>query len=107
MQFLVHIEVGWPADGDPAELERFSAAERRRAAELAEAGMICRLWRVPGRRANWGVWEAPDATALHDAITSLPFFPWLSVEVHPLAEHPSDPDRPGGRQGREGPSGPA
>ena len=68
MEFLVNIEVGWPADGDPDELARITAAERIRGAELAAAGTIRRMWRVPGRRANWGVWEAEDATALHAAI---------------------------------------
>jgi muconolactone D-isomerase len=97
MEYLVHIEVRWPADGDPDQLARLTAAERDRAAELAAAGTIRRLWRVPGRRANWGVWEAPDATALHAAIASLPLFPWLSVEVHALAAHPSDPVTPAGR----------
>ena len=96
MEFLVHIEVLWPGDGDPKELERLTAAERTRARELVAAGRIRRLWRIPGRRANWGLWEAPDATELHAAIRSLPFFPWIQVEVHPLAAHPSDPDRPGG-----------
>lgn len=89
----MHIEVRWPADGDADELARLTAAERARADELATAGTIKRLWRVPGRRANYGLWSAADATALHSAISSLPFFPWLDVEVVPLAEHPSDPAR--------------
>lgn len=93
MEFLVGIEVNWPADGDEEALARLTAAERERADELASAGIIRRLWRVPGRRANWGIWEAPDATALHAAISSLPMFPWLAVAVHPLAAHPSDPPR--------------
>jgi len=97
MEFLVHIEVRWPADGDPEELARLTEAERARALELAEAGTIRRLWRLPGRRANYGLWDARDATALHTAIASLPFFPYLEVEVTPLAAHPSDPERPGGR----------
>lgn len=92
MEFLVNIEVEWPGDGDPEELARITAAERVRAAELAVEGRIRRLWRIPGRRANWGIWEAADATELHEALSSLPFFPWLSVEVHPLARHPSDPN---------------
>jgi muconolactone D-isomerase len=97
MEFLVHIEIQWPASGDPEEFARLTAAERQRAAELAAEGRIRRLWRIPGRRANWGLWEAPDATALHEALTSLPLFPWASIEVQPLATHPSDPERPGGR----------
>jgi len=97
MEFLVHIEIRYPADGDPEELARLVAAERVRGAELAAAGTIRRLWRVPGRRANWGVWEALDATALDAALASLPFFKWLDIEVHPLGQHPTDPERPGGR----------
>ena len=93
----MHIEVDWPADGDPDELARLTADERARASELAGEGRIRRMWRIPGRRANWGLWEAPDATALHEALGSLPLFPWLSIDVHPLAAHPSDPERAGGR----------
>jgi muconolactone D-isomerase len=96
VEFLVNIEVEWPADGDPGQLARLTAAERERGAELGAQGTIRRMWRVPGRRANWGVWEAEDATALHAAIRSLPFFPYLDVEVIPLAAHPNDPERPGG-----------
>jgi muconolactone D-isomerase len=97
MEFLVHIEVEWPAEGDAEQLARLLAAERERAQQLAAEGRIRRMWRIPGRRANWGLWEAPDATALHAAIASLPLWPWLAVEVHALAAHPSDPERPGGR----------
>ena len=96
MEFLVNIEVGWPAGMDPSELVRLTSAERVRGAELAAAGVIRRMWRVPGRRENWGVWEAVDATALHAAIVSLPFFPYLDVKVIPLAAHPTDPEHPGG-----------
>jgi len=96
MQFLLHIEVTWPPDGDPEEKERRIAAEGARSRELAADGTIRRLWRIPGKWANWGIWEAPDATALHAAVTSLPMWPYLEVEVFPLADHPNDP---GARQG--------
>ncbi len=94
MEFLVNVEVNWPPDGDSEKLAELTAAERARAAELVAEGTIRRLWRIPGRRANWGLWEAADATALHRAISSLPLFPWLSVEVEALAAHPSDPINP-------------
>src|SRR5260370_25793995 len=97
MEVPVHLVVPGPAGGDRAERERLVAAEGVRARELAEAGIIDRLWRIPGRWANWGLWVAPDATALHAAIASLPLYPWLSVDVHPLAEHPSAPQRQPGR----------
>jgi muconolactone D-isomerase len=91
MEFLLRIEVTWPPDGDPAEKDRRILAEAARARELAAQGIIKRVWRIPGQWANWGLWEAPDATAIHEAVTSLPMWPYLDVEVIPLARHPNDP----------------
>jgi muconolactone D-isomerase len=36
------------------------------------------------------LWEAPDATVLHDALASLPMFPWMDATVEPLATHPQE-----------------
>ena len=52
--------------------------------------MLKRLWRVPGRRAVIGLWDAADATALHEALASLPMFPWMDVTIEPLAMHPQE-----------------
>ena len=90
-EYLVHIEVHWPPDGDPVKRDELMAAERARGRELVEAGVIRRLWREPGRWANWGVWSAASPDDLHAALASLPFFPWLDIEVIPLAGHPNDP----------------
>lgn len=91
MEFLVEIGVNWPSSNAESRKAELIGAEATRGRELAEEGVIVRLWRIPGRWANVGIWEAPDATRLHQAIASLPFFPWLDVKVVPLAEHPTDP----------------
>jgi muconolactone D-isomerase len=93
VEFLVEIDVQWPPEGDPEQRAKLIAAETSRARELAQAGILKRVWRIPGRWANVCLWEAPDATALHEAIASLPFYPWLKVVVRPLAAHPNDPLR--------------
>jgi muconolactone delta-isomerase len=93
MDFLVHMEVTHVESSS----EKWAALvdqEAKQARELAAAGVLRRLWRVPGRRANWGIWVAATADELHAAIASLPLFPYLSVTVHPLASHPNDPHRP-------------
>lgn len=90
MEFLVSIKI-MPLPGDPDHTAKLYAAEAARAKELADQGIIIRLWRVPGQKANWGLWEAEDATTLHQAISSLPLYPHMEVMVHPLAIHPSDP----------------
>jgi muconolactone D-isomerase len=91
MEFLVHIAVNWPPDGDEQLKRSLVEREAKRASELVAEGIIVRLWRVPGRWANIGLWRAKDASDLHSAISTLPFFPWLDVTVEALASHPSDP----------------
>ena len=90
MEFLVRFEVNAPESMAPQERERLRALERARAAELREQGVLKRLWRVPGRRAVIGLWDAADATALHEALASLPMFPWMDVTLEPLAMHPQE-----------------
>jgi muconolactone D-isomerase len=91
VEFLVEITVHWPPSGDPVVKESLVAAETARSEELVAAGLLKRLWRKPGSWANIGLWEAADATELHEALSSLPFFPWLEIDVRPLARHHSDP----------------
>jgi muconolactone D-isomerase len=91
MEFLTHITVNLPSDMAPEQRDEIMRAERDRSAQLAEAGIQKRLWRDPGQRAVWVLWEAPDATALHDAVSSLALWPWMSFDVYPLAQHPNDP----------------
>jgi muconolactone D-isomerase len=90
MEFLVGMQVNLPPDIDPERAGALKAAEAARAAELYEAGAIVRIWRVPGRTANVGVWEARDGTELHALVQSLPLFPWLDVTVSPLGTHPTE-----------------
>lgn len=90
MEFLVRFESRPPADMRTAELDRLRRLERARAAELRAAGVLRRLWRVPGTRAVVGLWEATDATALHEALASLPMSPWFSASVEALATHPQE-----------------
>jgi muconolactone D-isomerase len=85
MEFLVQIAIS--PDVPEERRGELVARERARGQELIAAGTIVRIWRVPGRWANVGIWRAGDATELHDAISSLPMFPWMTVDVAPLAAH--------------------
>jgi len=91
MELLVHITIALPPEMSDNERQALYAAERVQAASLAAAGRLVRLWRIPGRTANWGLWHASDATELHDALTSLPLWPYMNIEVTALAKHPNDP----------------
>jgi muconolactone D-isomerase len=88
MEFLVRIEVRLPEDISDVERADLAAREVARGRALQDAGTIARIWRIPGRYANVAVWKAADATELHELLTSLPLFPWMDVDVEPLALHP-------------------
>jgi muconolactone D-isomerase len=88
MEFLVSIDVRTPHDLDPERLAALQTAETARARELMAAGALKRIWRIPGRRSNVSLYEAPDATALHAALSSLPLWPYMEIDVRALAVHP-------------------
>jgi muconolactone D-isomerase len=96
MDFLVRIDIQLPHDMPPQQSCELADKEGARARELAAEGRLIRLWRVPGRRANVGLWAAADATDLHEALASLPLFPYMRIHVDALARHPSDPQPPPG-----------
>jgi muconolactone D-isomerase len=87
VEFLVEIDIHIPPDLDEGRRSALIAAELERGTALAEAGLLRAVWRVPGRFANRAIWSAPDATVLHDALISLPLWPYMDVSVTPLARH--------------------
>lgn len=90
MEFLVRAENLLPADTPDETREQLRKGERERAMQLREAGVLKRLWRVPGRNATVGLYEAEDPAALHDALTSLPMWKWMDITVEALATHPQE-----------------
>lgn len=89
-EFLVRIRNELPTDVPAERREELRRAERARALELRRDGTLVRLWRVPGRRESVGLFVADDATTLHDALASLPMFPWQEITVEALATHPQE-----------------
>ena len=87
MEFLVQIQVDFPPEMPTEQLAEVTAREHIRGKELQADGTIVRIWRIPGRRANVGIWRAETADGIHEAITSLPAFPWLDARVTALATH--------------------
>ena len=94
MKFLVQIDVRLPGKLTDAERAELLERELERGRELVDAGVIWAIWRIPGALRNVGVWEAADATELHEHLTSLPVFRWVTTEVTPLADHPLQPFLP-------------
>ncbi|OLT12075.1 muconolactone delta-isomerase [Pseudonocardia sp. CNS-139] len=90
MEFLVRASNRLPADFPPERRAEMRTGERAIAARWRQEGMLQRLWRVPGRTDWIGLFTADDPTVLHDALTTLPMYPWLDLTVEPLSTHPQE-----------------
>ena len=97
MLYCVQMDVRIPDDIDPVRIERLKAEEKARAQQLQRDGKWPHLWRVAGRYANISVFDVADHDELHSVLSSLPLFPFMKIEVTPLARHPSaiDTGKPG------------
>jgi muconolactone D-isomerase len=89
MLFHVRMDVAVPRDLDPAERDTLLAAEKARALELQRTGAWVHLWRVVGHYSNISIFDVDSGDELHQILWSLPLFPFMTIEVTPLAEHPS------------------
>lgn len=90
MEFLVRIQTNLPPDLPVDRRTELLDAEAARGVELRSQGVLRRIWRIPGRLANFSLYDVANATELHELLSSLPLWPWMDVEVHPLARHALD-----------------
>ncbi|SNR74045.1 muconolactone delta-isomerase [Haloechinothrix alba] len=89
MLFHARMRVHLPHDLDQDAADRLKEQERQRAQELQRDGRWRHLWRVAGEYANISVFDVDSPDELHRLISQLPLFPYMDVEVTPLARHPS------------------
>jgi muconolactone D-isomerase len=80
-----------PEETSPAKVDELRGAEAVRAAELAKAGHLVRLWRPPLGPGEWrsiGLFRAAaaadDEAELQEALASLPLHIWMKVTITPL-----------------------
>jgi muconolactone D-isomerase len=89
MLYHVRMDVHVPRDMGPVDFDRLKVAEKARAEELQRAGKWRHLWRIAGAYANFSVFDVADHDELHAILSTLPLFPFMNIEVTPLARHPS------------------
>ena len=89
MLYHVKMDVRIPHDADPGVLDRLKADEKALAQELQRAGTWLHLWRIAGQYANVSVFDVGSHDELHAILSTLPLFPFMAIEVTPLAHHPS------------------
>ncbi len=89
MLYLVRMQVNMPPDMPKDQADKIKQEEKQYAQQLQRDGKWPHLWRVVGRYANVSVFDAKDNDELHTMLSSLPMYPYMDIEVTPLAKHPS------------------
>ena len=94
MEYLTDMVTTVPEGTSSAKVDELRAAEALRAAELAKAGHLMRLWRPPLKPNEWrsiGLFRSDDEIELRQILDSLPLHIWMKVSITPLTPHPNDP----------------
>ena len=89
MLFLVRMDVRIPHDLPAEQVNDIKAREKAYSQELQRDGRWQSIWRVVGEYANYSVFNVESNDELHDLLQGLPLFPYMDIDVTPLARHPS------------------
>ncbi len=89
MLFHVTMDVHIPTDLPTTTVDKLKADERALAQELQRSGKWRHLWRIAGRYANVSIFSVQSADELNTILFSLPLFPFMTVAVTALCQHPS------------------
>jgi muconolactone D-isomerase len=86
----VTMDVAIPTDMDPDEKARIITREKAYSQELQRSGEWAHIWRCVGQYSNLSIFEVQSNERLHEILWNLPLFPYMTIQVTPLATHPSD-----------------
>lgn len=89
MLYLVRMDVKLPDSLPKNEIEKIKLAEKEYSQNLQRAGKWLHLWRVVGEYANYSIFDVQSNDELHEILSGLPLFPFMTIAVTPLAKHPS------------------
>ncbi len=90
MRFHVRMDVGIPADLDPQLRDELIGREKAYSQDLQRRGKWPHIWRIVGEYANFSIFDVESNDELHQILSGLPLFPYMNIQVTPLAVHPSD-----------------
>ncbi|MDA3630407.1 muconolactone Delta-isomerase [Saccharopolyspora oryzae] len=89
MLYAVRMDVDIPRDLDPAARDETIAREKAYSQQLQRSGEWAHIWRIAGQYSNISIFDVESHERLHEILWNLPLFPYMAVEVTPLATHPS------------------
>ncbi|TKI07906.1 muconolactone Delta-isomerase [Martelella alba] len=89
MLFKVEMKIDIPHNLDKNEVEKIKAREKAYSQQLQREGKWRHIWRIAGKYENVSIFDVKDNTELHEILTALPLYPFMTISVEPLCRHPS------------------
>ena len=89
MLFHVRMDVHIPHDLPVEERADIVAREKAYSQRLQSDGKWPHLWRIVGEYSNFSIFDVESNDELHQLVSDLPLFRYMSITVTPLAMHPS------------------
>jgi muconolactone D-isomerase len=89
MLYMVRMDVNIPALASQKDADEIKAREKQYSQDLQRAGKWPHIWRIVGEYANYSIFDVESNDELHELLSKLPLFPYMKIEVTPLAQHPS------------------
>ena len=89
MLYLARMDVTFPESMSPETKADLVAQEKEYSGNLQREGRMVDIWRVVGEYANYSVFDVASNDELHELLQGLPLFPYMDIQVTPLARHPS------------------
>ena len=89
MLYAVKMDVAIPRDLDPEVRTETLAREKAYSQDLQRGGEWVHIWRMVGQYSNLSIFDVASNERLHEILWNLPLFPFMTIEITPLAQHPS------------------
>lgn len=89
MLYVVEMDVKLPETWDEAKIQDYMTRERQTSQKWQKTGKWVYLWRVAGRYANISVLDVDSPDELHQILSELPLFPYMTIKVTSVCKHPN------------------
>ena len=89
MLFKVEMIVNIPTHLPVEHVNEIKEREKKYSQDLQREGKWRHIWRIAGKYENVSIFDVKDNTELHEILTGLPLYPYMTISVQPLCRHPS------------------
>ena len=89
MFYMVQMNVNRPESMSDEDWAALRKQEMEYAQPLMREGKFRHVWRVVGEVSNVSIFDVESNDHLHEIVSNFPLFPYMDIEVTPLAKHPS------------------